>query len=60
MRTTVGIDLSGGPKCTAIAAVTWENDAAVVGPILTKATDDVVLHWMQHPDGAVGIDCPFG
>ncbi len=60
MITTVGIDLAADPSGTAIAGVTWGDRVAVVGPILTKAGDDIVLHWMRHPDAAIGIDCPFG
>ncbi len=60
MNTTVGIDLAAEPKGTAIAAVSWQDGAAVVETLLTGCSDDIVLHWMHHPSGAVGIDCPFG
>ncbi len=60
MTVTVGIDLAAAPSGTAIAAVSWQYNQAVVEPILTNVTDDVVLHWMHHPGGAVAIDCPFG
>lgn len=60
MKTTVGIDLAADPKDTAIATITWLGDAAAVSHLQVGASDEVVLHWMHHPDGAVGIDCPFG
>ena len=60
MGVTVGIDLAAAPAGTAIAALRWESGAAVVEDVVTGADDEVVLRWMQHPDGAVGIDCPFG
>ena len=60
MSTTVGIDLAAEPKGTAIAAISWQDGAAVVETLLTGCSDDIVLHWMHHPSSAVGIDCPFG
>lgn len=60
MGVTVGIDLAAAPAGTAIAALRWERGGAVVDDLVTGADDEVVLRWMRHPDGAVGIDCPFG
>ncbi len=60
MSVTVGIDLAAAPAATAVAALRWEDGGAVVEEITSPADDEVVLRWMQHPDGAVGIDCPFG
>lgn len=60
MTTTVGIDLAADPRGTAIASIAWAGESAVVDSVLLGAADDVALHWMHHPDGAVGIDCPFG
>ena len=60
MSTTVGIDLSAEPKGTAVASVSWHDGAAVVETLLVGCSDEIVLHWMHHADGAVGIDCPFG
>lgn len=60
VTTTVGIDLAAEAKGTAIASISWHDGAAVVDTLLVGCDDDIVLHWMHHPDGAVGIDCPFG
>lgn len=60
MNSTVGIDLAAEPKGTGIASVSWHGGAAVVDTLQLGCRDDIVLHWMHHPDGAVGIDCPFG
>lgn len=60
MTVTVGIDLAAERPGTAIAAIRWGPGRAVVEEIITHAADETVLRWMQHPDGAVGIDCPFG
>ena len=60
MGVTVGIDLAAASAGTAIVALRWESGAAVVEDLVTGADDEVVLRWMQHPDGAIGIDCPFG
>lgn len=60
MGVTVGIDLAAAATGTAIAALRWEAGAAVVEDLVTGADDEAVLRWMQHPDGAIGIDCPFG
>lgn len=60
MTVTVGIDLAAEAKRTAIASVSWQDGAAAVDTLLVGCGDDIVLHWMHHPDGAVGIDCPFG
>lgn len=60
MSTTVGIDLAASPNGTAIASVSWQQGAACVDTLALNCNDDTVLHWMHHPDGAIGIDCPFG
>lgn len=60
MSRTVGIDLSAEPNSTAIASIAWQHESAVVDTLHLKCGDELVLHWMHHPDGAVGIDCPFG
>lgn len=60
MRATVGIDLSAEPKSTAIACIDWTEHVAGVSDLHVGASDELVLHWMHHPDGSVGIDCPFG
>ncbi len=57
---TVGIDLSAEPKGTAIATVTWSEGGATVSSLQTKAEDDLVLHFLHHPDRAIGVDCPLG
>ncbi len=60
MGVTVGIDLAAAPAGTAVAALRWDAGVAVVTDVVIGADDATVLAWMQHPDGAVGIDCPFG
>lgn len=60
MGVTVGIDLAAEPPGTAVATIRWAAGRAVLDEVVTHADDEVVLRWMQHPDGAVGIDCPFG
>lgn len=57
---TVGIDLSAEPKGTAIAVVAWADSVARVLSVQTGASDDLVLRYLHHPDGAVGVDCPLG
>jgi hypothetical protein len=57
---TVGIDMSAEPKGTAIATLDWFEDRAVISSVQVGASDDIVLHYLHHPDGAIGVDCPLG
>lgn len=60
MTTTVGVDLAAEPPGTAIAAVEWSPQRALVTDLIVGADDALLLDWLRHPGGAVGIDCPFG
>lgn len=61
MSTTVGIDMAAEPAGTSIVAVAWnELGSARVGDVHVGCPDDLVRHWMCHPDRTIGIDCPLG
>lgn len=56
---TVGVDLSSSSKRTAVVAVEWGKDRAVVGePALGLGDGDLVQRLASA--GWVGIDAPFG
>lgn len=57
---TVGIDLSAEPKGTAIAVVDWTEAVAKVSSVQSGSSDESILHYLHHPDRAIGVDCPLG
>lgn len=56
---TVGVDLSSSSKRTALVAVEWSSDGALVGEPAIGLEDGELLQRLGNADW-VGIDAPFG
>jgi hypothetical protein len=56
---TVGVDLAAEPLGTAVAAIEWSTEGAMVRNLVLGASDDQIIDLMIGAD-KVGIDCPLG
>lgn len=56
---TVGVDLSSSSKRTAIVAIEWSKDGALVGEPAVGLEDDELVQRLASAEW-VGIDAPFG
>jgi predicted nuclease with RNAse H fold len=57
---TLGIDLAAQPERTAVCAVTWEDDTALVEVVPGRHDDDELLTLLTGAWDKIGIDCPLG
>ncbi|EWM62973.1 MULTISPECIES: DUF429 domain-containing protein [Micromonospora] len=56
---TLGVDLAAANERTAMAAIEWLPDRAVVRDLLLGINDAQIVEASRHAD-KTGIDCPFG
>ncbi|MGQ5263633.1 DUF429 domain-containing protein [Micromonospora sp. ZYX-F-536] len=56
---TLGVDLAAADKRTAMAAIEWLSDRAVVRDLIVDVSDACIVKASQHAD-KTGLDCPLG
>ncbi|GAB3970943.1 DUF429 domain-containing protein [Plantactinospora veratri] len=56
---TLGVDLAAADKRTAIAAVEWLPDRAIVRDLVLDVSDARIVEASEHAD-KIGLDCPLG